>query len=618
MRVMLSYLSKYRAAAFVAILLMFFELLVELLQPYLIAKMIDEGIVANRSDIVLFWGGLMLVCSLIAFVVGIMSSFYAAHVSQSFGFDLRQSLYSKVQDFTFPQFGRFQVSSLITRLTNDVQQLQNTVFMGLRIMLRAPLFVIGSVIMSLLVNPSLALWFIAGLPFLCLFLAWVLKRGESLFSAVQSKLDKVNGVIQQNLIGMRLIRVFVRMRHEGVKFDKASGDLTDRTIVALRFTELTMPIILLVMNTCIILVLWFGKVGVDTGTASLGEIVAIVNYATRTTGALSLMSMIVVAFSRGRASAQRISEVELASVDTEVNAENADNVEKVDSVNIADSAYGVDDANHANGEDGANNANNVSNVDNNGSSRPLKGAVEFRQVGFRYPDSDVNVLGDIAFTARAGETLAIMGSTGSGKTSLLQLIPRLYENDEGVVLIDGIDNRKIKLETLRRQIGYVPQEIMLFSGTVAENIAWGKRDASLDEIKDAAKRAQIHETIMKLPLQYDTVIGQKGVNLSGGQKQRLSIARALVRKPIILLLDDCTSALDVRTESALLAELKELACTIFLVTQKISSTANADAILLMDDGKLLASGSHHELMQSSHLYQRIYESQYGKAGVGNA
>lgn len=612
MRVMFSYLSKYRAAAFVAILLMFFELIVELLQPYLIAKIIDEGIVPNRSDVVMFWGGLMLACSLIAFVIGILSSFYAAHVSQSFGFDLRQSLYSKVQDFTFPQFGRFQVSSLITRLTNDVQQLQNTVFMGLRVMLRAPLFVFGSVIMSLLVNPSVALWFIIGLPFLCLFLAWVLKRGESLFSAVQSRLDKVNGVIQQNLIGMRLIRVFVRMRHEGAKFDQASGELTNRTIAALRFTELTMPIILLVMNTCIILVLWFGKIGVDAGAASMGEIVAIVNYATRTTGALSLMSMIVVAFSRGRASAQRISEVELAANDTEQDASKAADHSSDEAASNAAKASGDVSANSQNREARANNENGY------GTARPLKGAVEFRQVGFRYPDSDVNVLSDISFSARAGETLAIMGSTGSGKTSLLGLIPRLYEADEGAVLVDGIDNRKMELETLRRQIGYVPQEIMLFSGTVAENISWGKRDASLDEIKDAAKRAQIHETIMKLPLQYDTVIGQKGVNLSGGQKQRLSIARALVRKPAILLLDDCTSALDVRTESALLAELKDLACTILLVTQKISSTANADTILLMDDGRLLASGSHHELMQNSLLYQRIYESQYGKAGVGNA
>ncbi|WP_156739624.1 ABC transporter ATP-binding protein [Paenibacillus oryzae] len=612
MRVMFSYLSKYRAAAFVAILLMFFELIVELLQPYLIAKIIDEGIVPNRSDVVMFWGGLMLACSLIAFVIGILSSFYAAHVSQSFGFDLRQSLYSKVQDFTFPQFGRFQVSSLITRLTNDVQQLQNTVFMGLRVMLRAPLFVFGSVIMSLLVNPSVALWFIIGLPFLCLFLAWVLKRGESLFSAVQSRLDKVNGVIQQNLIGMRLIRVFVRMRHEGAKFDQASGELTNRTIVALRFTELTMPIILLVMNTCIILVLWFGKIGVDAGAASMGEIVAIVNYATRTTGALSLMSMIVVAFSRGRASAQRISEVELAANDTEQDASKAADHSSDEAASNAAKASGDISANSQNREARANNENDY------GTTRPLKGAVEFRQVGFRYPDSDVNVLSDISFSARAGETLAIMGSTGSGKTSLLGLIPRLYEADEGAVLVDGIDNRKMELETLRRQIGYVPQEIMLFSGTVAENISWGKRDASLDEIKDAAKRAQIHETIMKLPLQYDTVIGQKGVNLSGGQKQRLSIARALVRKPAILLLDDCTSALDVRTESALLAELKDLSCTILLVTQKISSTANADTILLMDDGRLLASGSHHELMQNSLLYQRIYESQYGKAGVGNA
>lgn len=575
MRVVFTYIAKYRIAAFVAVLLMFLELLVELLQPFFIAKMIDEGIVPQRTDVVLIWGGLMLACSIVAFGVGILSSFFAAHVSQSFGFDFREALYKKVQDLSFAGFSRFQESSLITRLTSDVQQLQNTIFMGLRIMLRAPLFVIGSVVMSLLVNPWLALWFLIGLPFLGIFLAWVLKKGEGLFSSVQRQLDKVNGVIQQSLIGMRLIRVFVRMRHEEKKFADASGILTGRTIAALRLTELTMPIILLVMNACIILILWFGKIGVDTGDASLGDIVAIINYATRTTGALSLMGMIVVAFSRGRASAERIGEVTRADLDM--------------------------------AEDEAANTHGV----------PKRGAVEFMDMDFGYPDSDSDVLESISFKAEPGETIAIMGSTGSGKTSLLQLIPRLYDVRNGSVLIDGVDNRKLKLETLRRIIGYVPQDVLLFSGTVAENIAWGKENATIDEIKQAARIAQIHDTIMSLPQQYNTLVGQKGVNLSGGQKQRMTIARALVRKPLILLLDDCTSALDVATEAALLAALKEMDCTIFLVTQKISSTASADTVLLMDDGSLLGCGSHEELLAASSLYRRIYESQYGKEGVPN-
>lgn len=575
MRTVFSYLKRYRAAAIFALALMLTELLVELFQPYIMAKMIDEGIQTRDTEVVFLWGGILLLCSVVAFAVGILSSFYAAHVSQSFGFDLREKLYGKIQSFSFANFNSFPESSLITRLTNDIVQLQNTVFMGLRIMLRAPLFIVGSVIMAFVVNWQLALWFAGSIPFLAVFLYLVMKRGEKLFRSVQQKLDRVNAIMQQNLIGMRLIRVFVRMKHERGRFDKSSGELMDRTVAALRLTEMTMPIILLVMNAGIIAVLWFGKLQLESGSASVGEIVAIVNYATRTLGVFSLISMIVVNFSKAKASSERIEEVLLTDA----------------SLKDGDAAP---------------------------AHSPIAGDISFDHVTFRYPDTEEPILSDISFRARPGETLAIMGATGSGKSTLLQLIPRFYDTNEGHVYIDGQNHEGMKMESLRRAIGYVPQDIVLFSGTVTDNIRVGKEEASLEEIIEAAKLAQIHETIMRFPNQYDTVIGQMGVNLSGGQKQRLTIARALVRKPAILLLDDCTSALDVRTEAALLDALKAMNCTTLLVTQKVSSTANSDRILLLDDGRLLANGSHTELKQQSPLYMKICQSQSGKAGAAHA
>ncbi|WP_028609862.1 ABC transporter ATP-binding protein [Paenibacillus harenae] len=576
MRTILTFLNKYRLAAIVALLLMLMELTVELLQPFIISKIIDDGIGQDDLTVVIRWGGVLIGCSVIAFVVGIFSSFYASHVSQSFGFDLRERLYEKVQSFSFANFNRFPESSLITRLTNDVMQLQNTVFMGLRIMLRAPLLVIGSIVMAFVVQPELALWLAAVVPFLAVFLVWVLKRGERLFRMVQQQLDQVNGVMQQNLIGMRIVRVFVRMRHEAVRFGLSSERLTERTVAALRLTEATMPIILLVMNASVMAVLWFGRIKLDTGGASVGEVIAVVNYATRTTMALSIMSMIVVNFSRARASSQRMEEVLLTEIDL-LDTKESDKIQKLRS-----------------------------------------GSVSFEEVSFQYPDTGEMVLNRISFAAKPGETIAIMGATGSGKSSLVQLIPRLYDVQEGTVRVDGLDTRQLSLEQLRRQIGYVPQEIMLFTGTVEQNIRWGKEDATPEEVIEAAKIAQIHDTIMKLPEQYETIVGQKGVNLSGGQKQRLTIARALVRKPVILLLDDSTSALDVRTEAALLQALKQMNCTTFLITQKISSTAGADSILLLDDGELIVQGTHEQLLSESGLYRQIYESQFGKEGVSHA
>ncbi len=569
----LFFLKKYQISTIAAILMMLIELSVELIQPLIISKMIDGGIRNGDLSMVLQWGGFLAVCSIIAFVSGILSSFFASHVSQGFAYDLREQLYEKVQSYSLSVFDRFAASSLITRLTNDVTQLQNTVFMGLRIMMRAPLLVIGSVLMAFVVHAKLALLLTLTVPVLLIFLYVVMKRAGNLFRMVQVKLDAVNGVIQENLIGMRLIRVFGRMKFETERFARSSQELMERTISALRLTELTMPIILLIMNAGILAVLWFGKIKVNIGEATMGEVVAVVNYSLRTTGALSVFSMIVVNFSRARASAQRIAD----ALETESNL------------------VGVND-----GTD---------------TTYALNGVVSFEHVTFQYPDTEAAVLHDISFETKLGVTVAIMGATGAGKSSLVGLIPRLYEQNAGVISIDGKDIRTLNTAYLRDAIGYVPQEIILFTGTIRENIAWGKEDATIEEIIEAAKLAQIHDTIISFPCGYDTILGQKGVNLSGGQKQRMSIARALVRKPGILLLDDSTSALDVRTEASLLEALRNVSCTTFLITQKISSTLRADLILLLDEGSLLAQGSHEELLADCVLYQRIYESQFEKGGI---
>lgn len=571
MGIVFSTLKKYRVAAIAALVMMLIELTVELIQPLLISKIIDDGIQKQDMSVVWMWGAVLTGSAVIAFIAGISSSFFAAHTSQGLGYDLRDQLYEKVQSFSYSIFNRFATSSLITRLTGDVTQIQDTVFMGLRFMTRVPLVVLGSIVMALVVNVRLGLLLVLTVPVLFIFIAWIMKRAADAFRRVQQRLDAVNGVIQENLTGIRLIRVFVRMGHEIERFGRTSGKLMSSTISTLRLTETTMPFILLIMNAGIMAVLWFGRKDIATGSASVGEVVAVVNYSLRCIGAMSALSWVVVAFSRGRASAQRAQEV----LKTE--------------------------------DDGATEV-----YKNHNNKVEIEGGVKFEQVSFSYPGSDIDVLTDISFVARPGERIAIMGATGSGKSSLVQLIPRLYEEDKGNVRIDGKDAGEIDPRHLRSSIGYVPQEVLLFSGTVRENIAWGREDASMDEIKEAARRAQIHDTIEHLPNGYDTMLGQRGVNLSGGQKQRLSIARALVRKPSILILDDSTSALDVRTEGALLDALKDLSCTTFLITQKISSTTSADLILLLDDGRLIGKGNHDSLMESSSLYRRIYESQYGE------
>ncbi|ANC75685.1 ABC transporter ATP-binding protein [Fictibacillus phosphorivorans] len=565
-----SYLKAYRVAIGVALFLTLTELGVELLQPLIMAKIIDDGILKSDLSVIKYWGAVMFGLALVAFAAGIANSFFSAHVSQNYGFDIRRRVFEKVQSFSFVNFNKFPASSLITRMTNDVTQLQNTVFMSLRIMLRAPLLLAGGVTMSLIVNWKLALVLVVLLPILLFFLKWVLQTAGSMFRDVQDRLDGVNRVMRENLMGMRLIKAFLRRDFEKNRFEQASSELKEKTVSSLRLIEVSIPVLLFVMNIGILFILWFGSRQVSMGSVEVGEVVAIVNYSFRISSVLTIISFIIMAFSRAKASAQRIGEV----LDTEI-----DLVESPDT----DSSLTIN-----------------------------KGAVEFKNVSFHYPESDVPVLRNLSFSVKPGETLAILGSTGSGKTSLFQLVPRLYDVTEGEVLVDGKNVMNYPIEKLRKGIGVVPQEAVLFTGSITENIGWGKEDATSDEIISAAVDAQIHETVEKLPNQYDTRVGQRGVNLSGGQKQRLSIARALVRKPKILMLDDSTSALDLKTEGKLLKALRTYSCTTFIITQKISTAMEADHILLLDDGAVEAWGTHEELLNTSPLYVKIVQSQFGE------
>ncbi|WP_144704122.1 ABC transporter ATP-binding protein [Fictibacillus phosphorivorans] len=565
-----SYLKAYRVAIGVALFLTLTELGVELLQPLIMAKIIDDGILKSDLSVIKYWGAVMFGLALVAFAAGIANSFFSAHVSQNYGFDIRRRVFEKVQSFSFVNFNKFPASSLITRMTNDVTQLQNTVFMSLRIMLRAPLLLAGGVIMSLIVNWKLALVLVVILPFLLFFLKWVLQTAGSMFRDVQDKLDGVNRVMRENLMGMRLIKAFLRRDFEKNRFEQASGELKEKTVFSLRLIEVSIPVLLFVMNIGILFILWFGSRQVSMGSIEVGEVVAIVNYSFRISSVLTIISFIIMAFSRAKASAQRIGEV----LDTEIDL--------------------------------------VESQDTDHSLKIGNGAVEFKKVSFHYPGSDVPVLRNLSFSVKPGETLAILGSTGSGKTSLFQLVPRLYDVTEGEVLVDGKNVMNYPIETLRKGIGVVPQEAVLFTGSISENIGWGKEEATSDEIISAAVDAQIHETVEKLPNQYDTRVGQRGVNLSGGQKQRLSIARALVRKPKILMLDDSTSALDLKTEGKLLKALRTYSCTTFIITQKISTAMEADHILLLDDGAVEAWGTHEELLNTSPLYVKIVQSQFGE------
>ncbi len=562
-----SYLKPYKWLVVTALLFMLIELSVELIQPLLIAVIIDEGIVGRDQSSIIFWGSIMLGLSFVAFLAGIINTFIASHAVQSYGFDIRQALFRKVQSFTMTTFLKFPTSSLITRLTSDVTITQNLIFMGLRIMLRAPLLVIGSIIMSFIVHPKLALYLVIGAPFLLIFLYFMSRKGLTLFSKVQKSVDNVTRKIQENLQAVRLIKAYLRGDFEASRFGKVANILKVDNVKAFRIMELILPVLLFVMNISLMAVLWFGAKEIQTGGAQIGELVAIVNYAMRMTGAFSMFSFIIIFFSRAKASSERMEEVLLVNEGIE------------------------------NFEGGM--TEHLSTI----------GKLEFQNVSFTYPGTNAPVLKNVSFTVEPGSKLAIMGATGSGKTTLLNLIPRFFDATEGRILINEKEVQEWPLKELRQVIGLVPQQSILFTGSIEENLGWGDSTATEDLLREAAKQAQIHNSIERFPEQYNTRVGQKGVNLSGGQKQRLSIARALVRKPEILLLDDSTSALDVATENALWEALEGENATMLVITQKIRTAKGADQILLLENGEVSAYGTHEELMKKSSLYREIAESQ---------
>lgn len=569
MKIIFSYVKPYKWTAIFALCLMLIELFVELVQPLIMAKIIDDGIRGQNNDMIIQWGVILLVLSFIAFISGVVNSYFSSHTAQSFAFDLRNALFDKIQSFTLATYQKFSTASLITRLTNDVTQVQTVLFMSLRIMLRAPLAVIGSIIMAFVVNAKLALFLVIGAPIILVFLIFMVAKGVAYFGRVQKRVDRLNRVLQENLQAMRLVKAYLRGAYEASRFEQVASRLKFDTVKALRTMEYIMPVLLFVMNMSLLAVLWFGTKQVAAGTTPLGDIVAIVNYAMRITGSFSMFAFIIIFYARAKASAERMTEV--LAVDNEVE---------------------------------------ITSSSKEGTSSALKlGELAFKNVSFHYPGTETAVLSNVTFQVKSGEKLAIMGATGAGKSTLLQLIPRFYDVTEGQIFVEGKDVQQWDLQELRDIIGYVPQQSLLFTGSIADNVRWGDTEAAMDEVLNAAMQAQIHASVEDFPSGYDTRVGQKGVNLSGGQKQRLSIARALLRKGHILMLDDSTSALDVKTEQALWDALSEERATMLVVTQKIRTAKGADQILLIDAGEVVGYGSHEELLQTSDLYKKIAISQ---------
>ncbi len=569
MKKLLAYLKPYWKLAVLGPLAMFVEVACDLMQPNLMSQIVDEGIKTGNLDFVIKTGLHMVLIAIIGIAGGIGCSFFAGIVSQSFGADLREDLYRRVENFSFKNIDKFTTGSLITRLTNDVVQLQTAVLVMMRMMVRTPLLLVGSFIMAVRINARLALILIVCLPILLILGYLLIKKAMPFFTKVQQALDKVNTILQENLAGIRVVKAFVRGEYEKQKFNKANDNLTRLNITASRMVGLTMPLMFLVMNMCIAAALWFGGINVNLGIMQTGEVIAFINYLTQILFSLLRVGFMLIFFSRAKVSADRV--IEILSTTPEIVSGSCD-------------------------------------------SPVEKGKVEFKDVYFSYSEKQEPVLKDINFTALPGQTIAIIGTTGSGKTTLVNLIPRFYDVTSGSVLVDDIDVRERNLKVLRSAIGIVPQNPLLFSGTIIENIKWGKEDATEEEVIAAAKAAQAHDFIMSFPENYNTVLGQRGVNLSGGQKQRLTIARALLRKPAILILDDSTSAVDVTTEARIQKALKEWMKdkTCFIITSRISSAISADDILVMEEGQIIGRGTHSELIESCAIYQEIYHSQMDK------
>ncbi|MBN1874501.1 MAG: ABC transporter ATP-binding protein [Anaerolineae bacterium] len=584
---LLKFLKPYWGWAVIAPLLMMLEVVMDLMQPRMIQRIVDEGLAQLDLQIVINTGLWMIGFALLGAVGGIGCTIFSVLASQGFGTDLRSELFSKVQSLSFGNLDDLETGQLVTRLTNDVVQIQEMVSMMLRIMVRSPLLLIGSLVMVIMTSPRLALLLAALLPLVSVMLIWVISRAYPLFGEVQHRLDNLNMVMQENLAGMRVVKAFVRAVHEIARFGRTNNALMDQTILASRTIVVTWPFMMIAVNLGVVGALWFGGDLVNTGDMQVGQLIAFINYLVRTLISLMFVSMLVIRLARAQASADRVQEV-LDSVPEVQNKPDA-------LMNFAP-----------------------------------QGRVAFEGVMFSYDDEGHDlVLGGgksgngvaapgITFVAEPGQTVAVLGATGSGKSSLIHLIPRFYDVSGGRVTIDGVDVRDVDQSVLRRNIGIALQESVLFSGTIRDNIRYGRPDATDEEVIAAAKAAQAHDFITEFDDGYDTVVGQRGVNLSGGQKQRIAIARALLIQPAVLILDDSTSSVDVETETKIQEALEEIMKdrTSFVIAQRISTVLNAHKILVLDDGRVVAEGTHRELLASSPIYREIYESQLG-SGVMN-
>lgn len=512
-------------------------------------------------------GLIMLIMAIVGFCGGLMTMKTSSVASQKFSYRLRKAMYDKISSFSFKNIDTFSTSSLTTRLTNDVTMLQNTLMMGLRILVRAPALLIVSAVFAFSINAKLSMILLVLFPVMIVIIAVILKFGFPMFQKMQKKIDNINRVVQENLIGIRVVKAYVREDREKEKFHEASDDLAKQGSKASGLIITVMPIMMLLMNFVIIYIYYKGSVDASNKLMDVGQISVLANYIVQVLMNIMMVSMLMLQLTRAKACGDRVVEV----LDTEVDIVNPENPFKP--------------------------------------TEP-KGEVEFKNVSFGYNDG-MDILTDVSFKAKAGSVVGIIGSTGCGKSSLVNLIPRLYDVSGGEILVDGVNVKDYDLEALRELTGVVLQKNVLFTGTIKDNIKWGKQDATDEEIISACKAAQAHDFIMSQSNGYDTELSQGGLNLSGGQKQRLCIARAIIKQPKILILDDSTSAVDTATEAKIrecfYKELKDT--TVLIIAQRISSVAEADEIIVLDDGKIDSVGKHDELMQTSEIYQEIYKTQ---------
>ncbi len=576
------YVIPYKSAFILGPIFMIVEVLGEIILPKLMSMIINYGcgqdvtVAAKGPAYIIGIGVAMIGTALLMMMGGVLGAYFAVKASVNFAGDLRRDVFAKVQKFSFANIEKFSTGSLVTRLTNDITNIQNVLSMGLRMLLRAPGMLIGGLIMAFLMNAKLALVFCVVIPVLIIALAFVMKTAFPRFDVMQTKIDGLNSRIQENITNQRVVKSFVRDDFEKETFDRANNELKDKTLRAMKVVILTMPIMTLAMNLTVMAVVWFGGQQILIGDMPVGNLTAFTTYVTQILMSLMMVSMIMIQGSRAMASSHRI--LEVLDTDIDLNDDNASEKDRL----------------------------------------VTSGEIEFKNVCFRYyKKHKKNVLQSINFTAKPGEVVGIIGSTGSGKSSLVQLIPRLYDCDEGEVLVDGVNVKEYSLNHLRDGVAMVLQKNTLFSGSIMENLRWGDEEATDEQVKEAAKAAQADGFVSEFADGYDRELGQGGVNVSGGQKQRLCIARALLKKPKILILDDSTSAVDTATEAQIRKSfsttLKDT--TKLIIAQRISSVEDADRILVMDEGQIVGQGTHKELLESCETYQEIYYSQRSKEEV---